>query len=189
MFAASGKGDRLKIGVSKIPEGGMDLRFERDGIWFRGFLPEAAPSAFIPDRIDATCTVRRMKENVFIEGTAATTVEAPCGRCLEMSRQPVNASFKYTFSPPPAQPKEEWELSAEDLDFAYYEEDSIDLDALIFEQIMLHMPIKPLCAESCKGLCPHCGIDLNAASCRCQAETFDERLAALKQFKVQSEKQ
>jgi uncharacterized protein len=189
VFAASGKGDRLKISVSKIPEGGMDLRFERDGNWFRGFLPETAPSVFVPDRIDVTCTVRRMKENVFIEGTAATTVEAPCGRCLEMTHQPVNASFKYTFSPPPAQPKEEWELSAEDLDFAYYEEDSIDLDALVFEQIMLHMPIKPLCTESCKGLCPHCGIDLNAASCRCQAETFDERLAALKQFKVQPEKQ
>ncbi len=189
MFATSGKGDGLKINVSKIPEGGMDLRFERDGSWFRGFLPETAPADFVPDRIDVACTVRRMKENVFIEGTVATTVEAPCGRCLEMTRQPVNASFKYTFTPPPAQPKEEWELTAEDLDFAYYEEDSIDLDALIFEQVMLHMPIKPLCAESCKGLCPRCGIDLNRASCLCQAETFDERLAALKRFKVQPEKQ
>ena len=189
MFATSGKGDRLKINVSKIPEGGMDIRFERDGSWFRGLLPEAAPSDFVPDRIDVACTVKRMKENVFIEGTAATTVEALCGRCLEMTRQPVNASFKYTFTPPPAQAKEEWELTAEDLDFAYYEEDTINLDALIFEQVMLHMPIKPLCTESCKGLCPHCGIDLNAASCLCQAETFDERLAALKQFKVQPEKQ
>jgi uncharacterized protein len=186
--AASGKGERLKINVSKIPEGGMDLRFERDGIWFRGFLPEAASADPVPDRIDVACGVRRMKENVFIEGTVATTVEATCGRCLEMTRQPVNASFKYTFTPPPDQPKEEWELTAEDLDFAYYEDDSIDLDALVFEQVMLHMPIKPLCAESCKGLCPRCGIDLNKAACRCQAEAFDERLAVLKGFKVQPEK-
>jgi uncharacterized protein len=185
----SGKGNHLRISVSKIPEGGMDLRFEKDGNWFRNFLPEADPSDFVLDRIEVACTVRRMKESVFIEGTAATIVEAPCCRCLKMTRQPVNASFKYTFAPPPAQPKEEWELSAEDLDFAYYEEDTIDLEALIFEQIMLHIPIKPLCTESCKGLCPHCGIDLNAASCRCQAEPFDERLVVLKQFKVQPEKQ
>jgi uncharacterized protein len=189
VFAASGKGDRLKINVSKIPEGGMDLRFERDGNWFRGILPESAPSDLVPDRIDVVCSIRRMKENVFIEGTVATRVEAPCGRCLEMTRQPVDASFKYTFTPPPAQPKEEWELTADDLDFAYYEEDSIDLDVLIFEQVMLHMPIKPLCAESCKGLCPLCGIDLNKASCRCRAEAFDERLAALKRFKVLPGKQ
>lgn len=187
-MAASGKGERLKINVSKIPEGGMDIRFEREGSWFRGYLPEAAPTDWVPDRIDVACSVSRMKENVFIEGTAATTVEAPCGRCLEMTRQPVNASFRYTFTPPPDQSKEEWELTAEDLDFAYYEEDIIDLDALVFEQVMLHMPIKPLCAESCKGLCPRCGIDLNKATCRCQAETFDERLAALKRFKVQPEK-
>lgn len=178
----------MKISVSKIPEGGLDLRLERDGNWFRGFSPAAAPADFVPDRIDATFAVRRMKENVFIEGTASTTVEAACSRCLEKTRQAVKASFKYTFAPPPAQPKEEWELSAEDLDFAYYEEDSIDLDALLFEQIMLHMPIKPLCRESCKGLCPRCGIDLNVAGCSCRDETFDERLAVLKQFKVQPEK-
>jgi uncharacterized protein len=189
VFSESGKGDYLRISVSKIPEGGMDVRFEKDGNWVRSFLSEADSSDFVLDRIEVICTVKRMKENVFVEGTAATTVEAPCCRCLEMTRQQVFASFKYTFSPPPAQPKEEWELKAEDLDFAYYEEDTIDLEALIFEQIMLHIPIKPLCEESCKGLCPHCGTDLNAASCRCQAETFNERLAFLKQFKVQPEKQ
>lgn len=177
----------MKINVSKIPEGGMNIRFERDGQWFRGLLPEADPADFLPDRIDVACAVRRMKENVFIEGNAKTTVEAPCGRCLEATRQPVRASFKYTFAPPPAQPKEEWELSAADLEFAYYEEDTIDLDALVIEQIMLNMPIKPLCSESCKGLCPHCGIDLNRESCLCQSETFDERFAVLKRFKVQSE--
>lgn len=177
----------MKIHVSKIPEGGMHLRFERDGRWYRGLLPETDPADALPDRIDADCTVRRLKENVFIEGTAETTVEVPCGRCLETTRQPVRAPFKYTFAPPPAQPKEEWELSAEDLEFAYYEDDEIDLDALVFEQIMLHMPIKPLCSESCKGLCPHCGTDLNAQSCRCQTERFDERFAALKRFKVPSE--
>ncbi len=178
----------MKISVSKIPEGGRDFRFEKDWKWFQGFLSEAEPSDFILDRIAVACTVRRMKETVFIEGSAATTGEVPCSRCLTMTSLSVSSSFKYTFSPPPDRPQEELELSAEDLDFAYYEEDTIDLDPLIFEQILLQIPIKPLCMETCKGLCPHCGINMNVDGCRCQTKSFDERLAALKQFKVQSEK-
>jgi uncharacterized protein len=178
----------LKIQVSKIPEGGMDLRFERDEKWFREMLSEPCPFDFALQPISVACTVRRMKDTVFIEGTASTQVEAPCSRCLEASRQPVAAAFKYTLAPSPAQPQEEVELSADDLDFAYYEEDSIDLDALLFEQVLLQIPIKPLCKADCKGLCPHCGINLNVANCECRSETFDERLAVLKKFKVQQEK-
>jgi uncharacterized protein len=178
----------LKITVSKIPEGGLNLQFEKDGEWFRSFLPKTEPSDFALQEIRVTCTVSRIKENVFIEGTAETVVEIPCCRCLEMTVLPVRSPFTYTFTPPPAQPQEEWELNAEDLDFACYEEDTIDMDALIFEQIMLQMPIKPLCAETCKGLCPHCGINRNMATCNCRIETIDERLAVLKQFKIQPEK-
>jgi uncharacterized protein len=179
----------VKISVSKIPEGGMELRFAKDGKWFRDFLPETDPLDVALETIEVSCTVRRMKESVFIEGSAATTVAMPCGRCLETCRLPVKAAFQYTFVPPPEQPEEEVELSADDLDFAYYEEDTIDLDRLVFEQITLQMPIKPLCTETCKGLCPHCGTNLNVAGCLCRSETFDERLAVLKHFKVEPEKQ
>jgi uncharacterized protein len=179
----------LKINVSKIPEGGMDLRLEKDGAWFRGFLPEAEPFDFALQRIDVACSVRRLKETVFIEGGVTASAEAPCCRCLETARMPLQAAFKYTFSPAPSEPMEEVELNAEDLELAYYEEDTIDLDRVIFEQIMLQMPIKPLCRETCKGLCPHCGINLNLACCHCEAETFDERLAILKKFKVNQNKE
>ena len=175
----------MKINVSKIPEGGMVLQFERDGEWFRRNLPGATPPDFVPDRIDIACTACRMKENVFIEGTVATAVDVPCCRCLEMIRLPLRSSFKYTFAPPPSRSQDEVELNAADLDFAYYEGDVIDLDTVIFEQILLQIPIKPLCAESCRGLCPHCGINLNKTSCNCRGEVLDERLAVLKQFKGQ----
>ena len=50
----------MKINVSKIPEGGMDLRFEKDGAWFRGFLPEAEPFDFTLQRID--CRLQRQAD-------------------------------------------------------------------------------------------------------------------------------
>jgi uncharacterized protein len=175
----------LKINVSKIPEEGMILKFERNREWFQENLRGTTSDDFELDRIDIACTARRMKENVFIEGTAATAIDMSCCRCLEMIRLPIRSSFRYTFTPPPPRSQDEVELNALDLDFAYYEGDVIDLDMVIFEQIMLQIPIKPLCAESCRGLCPHCGIDLNTTSCDCRGEVLDERLTALKQFKTQ----
>jgi uncharacterized protein len=175
----------LKINVSKIPEGGRAFQFERGDAWFRANLPEGSPPDFGLDRIDVSCTARRIKENVFIVGTFSTVAKLSCCRCLEMIRLPLRSSFKYTFAPPPARCKDEVELHAADLDFAYYEADVIDLDAVIFEQILLQIPIKPLCSDSCSGLCPHCGVNLNVTRCDCRGEFLDERLAVLKQFRGQ----
>jgi len=175
----------VKINVSKVPESGMSLKFERDREWFREYLSGTATGDFELERIGIDCAARRMKENVFVEGTVVTAVDMTCCRCLKMIRLPIRSSFKYTFTPVPSKPQDELELTAEDLDFAYYEGEVIDLDMVIFEQILLQIPMKPLCAESCRGLCPHCGIDLNTASCNCRDEVFDERLSALQRFKVQ----
>ncbi len=175
----------MKINVSKVPESGMSLKFERDREWFREYLSGTATGDFELERIGIDCAARRMKENVFVEGTVVTAVDMTCCRYLKMIRLPIRSSFKYTFTPVPSKPQDELELTAEDLDFAYYEGEVIDLDMVIFEQILLQIPMKPLCAESCRGLCPHCGIDLNTASCNCRDEVFDERLSALQRFKVQ----
>jgi uncharacterized protein len=48
---------------------------------------------------------------------------------------------------------------------------------------VLAVPFAPLCAETCKGLCPQCGIDLNTGTCSCEAPV-DPRLAALKGLKL-----
>jgi uncharacterized protein len=175
----------LKINISKIPEGGMSLRFERDGEWFRETLSGATPPDFVPDRIEVACTASRMKENVFIEGTVSTAMDLPCCRCLEVIRLPLSSSFRYTFTPTPSRSQDEVELNAADLDFAYYEGDIIDLDAVILDQILLQIPIKPLCAESCRGLCPSCGANLNVTACNCREEHHDDRFSVLKQLKEQ----
>lgn len=107
-----------------------------------------------------------------------------CSRCLEVARLPVNALFKYVLTPVQAEQPEEKELSAEDLDVVYYQDDLIDLDPLIAEQIMLQIPMKVTCREDCTGLCPRCGINLNTGSCQCHEKRIDSRLAVLKKLKV-----
>jgi uncharacterized protein len=63
---------------------------------------------------------------------------------------------------------------------AYYVDDQIDLGQLMSEQFHLVLPMKPLCRETCRGLCPQCGTNLNAGSCECRTTWEDPRLAPLK---------
>jgi uncharacterized protein len=71
------------------------------------------------------------------------------------------------------------ELSAEDLDVLYYDDFVLPLDPLIEEQLQLELPMKALCRDDCRGLCPQCGSDRNAAPCDC-APPPDERWKLLK---------
>jgi uncharacterized protein len=175
----------LKINVENIPEEGLKLQFSKEGNWLREIFPGQEKGIFPADRIEVSGTIRRLRETIFFEGQIDTTVEMDCSRCLEITHLPVHARFNYTLVPAQeGQAEEEVELSAEDLDFVYYQDDLIDLDFLIFEQIMLQIPMKVLCQEDCRGLCTHCGINLNLASCCCQADPVDDRLAVLKKLKL-----
>ena len=61
----------------------------------------------------------------------------------------------------------EMELHGEDLDVYYYEGDEIDVDPFVYEEVMLNMPVRPLCSEACKGICPQCGKNRNTEKCDC----------------------
>jgi uncharacterized protein len=71
------------------------------------------------------------------------------------------------------------ELTAEDLDVVYYDDFVVPFDPLIEEQLQLELPLKELCRVDCRGLCPQCGSDRNAAPCDCTPPP-DERWKTLK---------
>ena len=177
----------MKININTIPEEGVKLKFERDGEWFRQMLADADAGGFLLHRLDVSCMIRKIQENIYIEGNIEAKAEMPCSRCLEMTTVFLQAPFKYTFCPPPQKIKEEMELNLEDLDLEYYEGDIINLEQVVFEQVMLQIPMKPLCSESCRGLCPHCGANLNKTTCNCRDESFDQRLAVLRQINVNNQ--
>jgi len=178
----------VKVIINNIPEEGLNLQFHKDSEWFRDLLTEKGKSDFSLQNVDIFCSLRRMRETVFIDGNLETTVVSNCCRCLEITNVPVKSNFRYTFVPAKNKLTEEEELSSEDLEYAYYQDDVIDLESLLFEQIVLQVPIKVLCTETCKGLCPHCGINLNTANCSCQVDFIDERLAVLKKIKFSNTK-
>lgn len=118
-----------------------------------------------------------------LAGSVRAVLELPCGRCLEPFRWPVDAPFDLRYEPAKAGAGAgEREIREEDFSVAFYENDAIDLEQLMREQFELALPMKPLCAAECRGLCPSCGTNLNRGACDCRQEWEDPRLAALKRF-------
>ena len=131
--------------------------------------------------VDLDFDLHKDKEKFRLVGTARGVLEHLCSRCLEPFPMPVDASFDLRFLPASEMAAgDEREVQDEDLDTSYYRDDAIDVNELLREQFYLALPMKPLCRDDCKGLCPQCGANWNAGTCTCTTEWEDPRLAALK---------
>jgi uncharacterized protein len=127
------------------------------------------------------------KDQFRLIGSVQTTLELPCSRCLEPFTWPVDSSFDLRYQPHARNTGEgEREIEEDDLTTAFYENDTIDLGQLMREQFYLALPMKPLCRDDCKGLCPTCGTNWNKGACQCTTTWEDPRLAALKTLKRES---
>src|SRR5207253_6272284 len=117
--------------------------------------------------------------DVFFRGALHGHVLGTCSRCAEDYDFELDHPFAFVLAPRAAAGAEAAELSEDDLALSYYEGDEIDLTPLVHEQTILALPTRPLCGESCRGLCPRCGANLNAGACGCPAAPPDPRLAVL----------
>lgn len=117
-----------------------------------------------------------------VTGTVRGALELECGRCLEPFPLPVESAFELRYVPQAeaAGTDAEREITEDDLTTAFYAEGMLDVMDLMREQFQLALPMKPLCASSCRGLCPVCGGNLNRTECGCRPVWEDPRLAPLK---------
>ena len=176
----------LKINVFLIPEEGQSFIFAEDNAWFKACLKDSESTDFTLDRVDVNCLVTNTSGTVFIKGSFSAQIDICCSRCLENTKLSIGADFAYTLIPAKAETREDLELTPEELEISYYKGDFIDLGPIICEQIILQIPIKALCSEECKGLCPQCGANLNASSCNCHLNFVDNRMAVLKNFTIKN---
>ncbi len=103
--------------------------------------------------------------------TADFKYSKPCDRCLTDTQKTVKKKFVHTLA-----------LSAENEesdDIVVVTGYTLDLFSLVRDDILLELPIKHLCSETCLGLCPQCGQNLNEGSCNCKKEAVDPRMAVL----------
>lgn len=115
----------------------------------------------------------RVRDLVEIEGIIETAFGLSCSRCLADFLLSVKTDFTLTFTKKISgysneRADEGQELTAEETDMILYKGDKIHLRDAIQEQIIFSIPFKPLCSEACKGLCMHCGSNLNETACQCR---------------------
>jgi uncharacterized protein len=134
--------------------------------------------------VELSADVRKDAKKVRFSGRVRATLELECSRCLEPFQIPVDVAFDMLFLPASENTGDgEREVAEEDLGVSYYKEDVIDVAEVIREQLYLALPMKPLCREDCKGLCPVCGINRNRETCSCQNEWVDPRLEPLRKMR------
>lgn len=127
------------------------------------------------DFLRGSVEVIRTQKGFFVEGTVESQLGLECVRCLSPFTSPVTLEVEETFRLPGASPR----LGAP---YAVSEDGELDLAPLLRELAWISIPMKPLCDLDCKGLCPHCGVNLNEESCNCEETKVDPRLAPLKEL-------
>ena len=118
-------------------------------------------------------TVRNMAGALLLEGSAVSTLELVCDRCLKPFSQPLDLPVSTLLA--------ETLEDEENDEIVLLEDGCLDLYELFTTALVLSMDSKHVCSEDCKGLCPTCGTDLNQGPCGCRKE-IDPRLAALAQL-------
>jgi uncharacterized protein len=123
-------------------------------------------------------------KDIRLNGRLAGTMQLACARCLEPVEQDVRRDFDLLYRPQGADAGEpERPVTATEAEISYYQGEGLLLEDVLREQVLLAVPLKAICREDCKGLCPHCGKNLNLEQCSCAEPQEDPRWAALKDIR------
>ncbi|MBN2384904.1 DUF177 domain-containing protein [bacterium] len=137
---------------------------------------------YLKSPVDLKIKLITTGNDYYIRGQLRTSLLIECSRCLTEFEIKIDTSFNNIYTQSNGDISEEDEdIDESDLETSVIRDDRIDLIELIHEQLILHTPLKPLCREDCKGLCPQCGQDLNLKQCSCVLQK-DTRFSQLKQF-------
>lgn len=176
-------GSSMKLNIHNIEEEPKRLQFEEPMAHLTADLTHGAVCDFdFPGTAHVQLDYYRAGAELFLQGHVTGQVVGHCARCLEDYNFPLATDFSTVLVPAawkPSNPEE-----GESIDLDYYAADEIDLTPIVCERIVLALPTRPLCNEACKGLCAHCGANLNNAPCACPAANPALRLAPVRAGKA-----
>jgi uncharacterized protein len=158
-----------------------------DANWWSSDGPE--DSILGLDRpLKVTVHVSKVGDKYLLDGEISGGARVRCDRCLEAYHWELESSFHVYLQVRPTGPDEaELELLEEDMEVECINGETVDLDAIIREQVYLTLPMKNICREDCPGLCPICGANLNEGPCRCKKDSGHPAFSKLKFLKTKGE--
>lgn len=153
--------DVLRINVGFIIH--QTVGYSRD-------FPFEIPAIRLPPDLDLNdlrgmVRVTRTAQGLLVQARLQAKIEAECVRCLTEFQQPLEIDFSdlYAFT----------QASMTEFGLLLPENGKIDLAPIVRDEMLLAIPIKPLCRPDCQGLCPICGENRNEITCRHEDENIE----------------
>jgi uncharacterized protein len=152
-------------------------------------LPEALKldpnEVILQQPVKVTVTAEKHPLGIRVQGSYSAVGHVFCARCLEPYQVEAGQDFDLFYQPHAAgRPiTGEIELKEKDTEVSFFWGDGIEVGDILREQILLSLPMKPICREDCQGLCPHCGKNRNLETCDCESVLLDPRLEPLLKIK------
>lgn len=166
----------LQVSISKIPTEGLEIDEVVNGEILT-IDPEELSTG--KDGRFKAHVERSDDSSLHVRGHLSLKTSGPCARCLADTPLNVDQELDLFFLPESKalseyDDEEGAELQDRDLVVTFYKGDTLDLAGVVREQILLAQPMKRLCREDCKGVCPTCGANRNLTRCGCPEETISK---------------
>jgi len=150
----------------------VDREVETDLTSFKSKLGEFPIIAKAPFELHLE---NQENKRILISGETDVTIAIPCDRCLKEESVDIHLVIDRRY--PLGDTELEEDEDAEDTD--YVTGSNLDVEKLVYDEILVNWPMKVLCREDCKGICRKCGANLNDTSCSCDRFEPDPRMAAI----------
>jgi uncharacterized protein len=172
----------MRFKITQIGDEGLDVDVPLTSEWLAAACPDldARPAA---TGLRFRGRLAKSGTDFLLRGDLGGALETPCARCLEPARVQVEAPIAVTFVSSDA---DSADLEDDDPDVVVFGGNEIDVGEEVRDEILLAIPVGPLCSPTCRGLCPVCGGNRNVTPCDCEAQQqqSQSRLAALGRLKV-----
>ena len=107
---------------------------------------------------------RQGEDNIYVTADIQTDISVECRRCITPFEVDITTKLELLFSIG-SEASEESEA-----DERYYDGETLDISEDVRQMLVLEIPAWPLCSETCEGLCPQCGAELNSDACSCETD-------------------
>jgi uncharacterized protein len=163
----------MKLNVQALKQGVQSFEFEKTANDLN-----LDPVTFNAE-IRVNSDVEKRYNSVFVRSRVETSISSICDLCLEGFSQDLHDEFRLFCASP-----EEYAIYKDDDEVRMLNPRTreIDLADGVRESLLLTVPLKAVCSDDCKGLCPQCGANLNVVSCQCSLAQTDPRWEGLKKL-------
>lgn len=171
--------NELWISLNDIPAEGREYEFTDQSLW-TGPMGEFGMDMKVSRPFAASMLITPQDDGFMVSGEFSGALSLACSRCAEGFELPLSGRFD-SFEEPGAEGDDE---DGEPRTRIHAGQPELDVAGYLWEHFLLALPETPLCAESCKGLCPKCGVNRNQGACDCAQDGGDPRLAVLRNLKL-----